>query len=101
MIVIAGRVVVDPDKNDAALPVAQEMMRETLKESGCAAYKFSADLTERGVFHIFEEWENQAALDAHFASPHMAKFQKAVGELGVKELSVSRYDVSKKGPLSV
>jgi len=99
MIVIAGRVVVDPDNSDAAIPVAQEMMQETLKESGCAAYHFSADLAQKGVFHIFEEWETQEALDAHFASPHMAAFQKAVGELGVRELTVSRYDVSKKGPL--
>ncbi len=100
MIVIAGRVVVDPNKQDAAIPAAQEMMEETLKESGCAAYKFSADLTESGVFHIFEEWESQEALDAHFASPHMAKFRSTVGTLGVKEMTVSRYDVSKKGPLS-
>ena len=99
MIVIAGRIVVDPNKSDAAIPVAQEMMEETLKESGCATYKFSADLEEKGVFHIFEEWDGQEVLDAHFASPHMAKFQKAVGEFGVVELSVSRYVVSKKGPL--
>ena len=101
MIVIAGRVVVDPDKSDAAIPIAQEMMQETLKESGCADYKFSADLVLKGVFHVFEEWESQEALDAHFASPHMAKFRKAVGELGVKELTVSQYDISKKGPLGV
>ena len=99
MIVIAGRVVIDPDNNDAAIPVAQEMMHATLKESGCAAYNFSADLARKGVFHVFEEWESQEALDAHFASPHMAAFQKAVREFGVKERTVSRYDVSKKGPL--
>ena len=99
MIVIAGRIVVDPAKQDAAIPAAQEMMEETLKETGCAAYVFSADLTESGVFHIFEEWDGQEALDAHFASPHMAKFRNTVGALGVKEMTISRYDVSKKGPL--
>lgn len=101
MIVIAGRVVVDPAKVDAALPVAREMVAATLEESGCAAYKFSADLDEAGVFHIFEEWESQESLDAHFASPHMAKFQGAIGKLGVVELSVWRYDVTKKGPVRV
>lgn len=99
MIVIAGRVVVDPNNQDSAIPAAKEMMAATLEESGCSAYKFSTDLDEAGVFHIFEEWESQEALDAHFASPHMAKFRSAVAGLGVKELSVSRYDVSKKGPL--
>ena len=101
MIVIAGRVVIDPNSTDDAIPAAKEMMEETLKETGCSAYAFSADLAEPGVFHIFEEWDSQEALDAHFASPHMAKFQNTVGALGVKEMAVSRYDVSKKGPLGI
>jgi hypothetical protein len=29
----------------------------------------------------------------------MARFQKAVGGLGVREMKVQRYDVSKVGPL--
>ena len=70
MIVIAGRVAVRPDNVEAALPLAQEMMAETLKEPGCAAYNFSADLDEAGVFHLFEEWKSQEALDSHLASPH-------------------------------
>jgi quinol monooxygenase YgiN len=100
VIVIAGRVAVHPDNVEAALPVAQTMMAETLKEPGCAAYKFSADLDAAGVFHIFEEWDSQEALDGHFASPHMAAFRSALGKFDVQELSVSRYDVAKKGPLS-
>jgi DNA polymerase-4 len=60
---------------------------------------FSADLTDPGRFYIFERWESQAALEQHFAAPHMARFQQALGPLGVKELAVQRYDVSKVGPL--
>ena len=99
MIVIAGRIVVDPTKQDAAIPAAREMMEETLKEAGCAAYKFSADLTESGVFHIFEEWDSQEALDAHFASPHMAKFRSTVGALGApKILKLQRSSVGFSKP---
>ena len=74
-------------------------MAETRKESGCNAYQFSSDFSEPGLFHLFEEWESQEALDAHFQMPHMAKFMGAMGGFGVKEMNVSRYEITSKGPL--
>jgi quinol monooxygenase YgiN len=99
MIVIAGHVALDPERREAASTAAREMMQETRKEAGCISYTFSADLEQPGRFRIFEEWESEEALRAHFASPHMARFQKAVGGLGVREMVVQRYDVAKVGPL--
>lgn len=99
MIVIAGHVLLDPEKREPAIAAAREMMAETRKEKGCVSYTFSADLEDPGRFRIFEEWESDDALKAHFASPHMARFQQAVGGLGVREMAVQRYEVAKVGPL--
>jgi quinol monooxygenase YgiN len=99
MIVIAGHVALDPAQREAAVAAAREMMRETRREKGCISYAFSADLDEPGRFRIFEEWESDEALRAHFASPHMARFQQAVGALGVREMAVQRYAVAEVGPL--
>ncbi len=99
MLVIAGEIEIDPANRDAAVAAAVRMMEETRKEAGCISYSFSGDLVQSGVFRIFEEWESQAALTAHFAAPHMASFQKAVGGLGVKRMSIQRYEVSSVGPL--
>ena len=99
MIVIAGHVVLDPTQGEAASAAAREMMGETRREAGCISYTFSADLETPGRFSIFEEWESDEALRAHFVSPHMARFQKAVGGLGVREMKVQRYEVSKVGPV--
>ena len=100
MLVIAGHVRLDPQQREAAVAAAREMMAETRKEPGCLSYTFSADLEEPGRFLLFEEWESDEALRAHFASPHMARFQKAVSGLGVREMKVHRYDVAKVGSLS-
>jgi quinol monooxygenase YgiN len=99
MIVIAGHVALDPAQHENAVAAAREMMRETRREAGCISYTFSADLEARGRFRIFEEWESDDSLRAHFASPHMARFQKAASGLGVREMKVQRYEVSKVGPL--
>jgi quinol monooxygenase YgiN len=99
MLVIAGHVSLDPQQREAAVAAAREMMAETRRDSGCLSYAFAADLEQPGRFLIFEEWESDEALRAHFASPHMARFQKAVGGLGVTSMVVQRYEVAKVGPL--
>ena len=99
MLVIAGRIRIDPAKRDDAVRAAVEMMEATRREAGCISYTFSADLSDPGAFLIFEEWESPAALGAHFQAPHMAKFQAAIGGLGVREMKVQRYDVSAVGPV--
>ena len=99
MFVIAGTITLDPAKHDEAAAAALEMMRETHKEEGCVAYVFSADLEDPAVFRLFEQWESQEALDAHFAAPHMAKFRGVIGGLGVKDMSVQKYEVSSVGPV--
>jgi len=101
MIVIAGRIVLDPANQEKAAAAAREIMVETAKEPGCISYTFSADLSDAGTFRIFEEWETQDALDAHFKTLHMAKFQSVVPTLGIVEMKVKRYEVSKVGPLGV
>jgi quinol monooxygenase YgiN len=75
------------------------MMRKTQEEAGCISYVFSADLSEPGVFRLFEEWESDEALGAHMKSPHMAEFQSVVATLGIKEAVIQRYEVSSVGPL--
>ena len=99
MVVIAGTITLDPDKRGAAIAAATEMMQATRKEPGCHSYTMSADLEDPGRFQIFEEWDSQAALDAHFATPHMASFQAAVGGLGIRDMQVQKYEISSVGPI--
>jgi quinol monooxygenase YgiN len=99
MLVIAGRIRLDPAKRDAAISAARDMMRDTRRESGCISYTFSADVEDAGVFHVFEEWESAEALGAHFQAPHMARFQAAAAGFGVKEMKLQRYEVASVGPV--
>jgi len=100
MLVLAGTITLDPSKLAEAKQAAAIMMAETHKEPGNRQYIFSGSFLDDGVVHIFEEWESQEALDLHFKSPHMAEFQKKMGAFGIKEMSIEKYEVSSKGPLS-
>jgi quinol monooxygenase YgiN len=39
---------------------------ESRKEAGCIAYDWAADPLRPGRLHVFESWESEAALGAHF-----------------------------------
>jgi quinol monooxygenase YgiN len=99
LLVIAGQIEIDPAHREVAVAAAIDMMEATRREPGCISYTFSGDLADPGRFRLFEEWESQEALDAHFASPHMARFQKALGGFGIKDMQVKRYEIAKVGPL--
>ena len=96
MLIVAGTIKIDPAKR-AGLEAAFEKMRAaTLKEQGCIAYQIYIDRTDPGTLLLFEKWENEAALNAHFATPHMAEFGKALGGADIVSADVKRYDVSRE-----
>ena len=99
MLIIAGTIQIDPSKQDAVTPAALEVMKATRAESGCISYTFSTDLGEPGLIHVFEEWESQEALDAHFKTPHMATFQQAMAGFGIRSMKIQRYEVASVSPL--
>lgn len=99
MLVIAGCIPIDPSKHDEVVAAATEMQRATLLEAGCAAYQFSFAVDNPGTMCIFEEWADQAALDAHFVTPHMAVFQGQLGGIVAGRPTVTKYEIASSGPL--
>ncbi len=99
MIVINGKLVLAMPVNETLRQAAAEMMKASNAEPGCGHYAFAQDLTNPNVVWISEEWADDAALRAHFASPHMAAFQKVMATLQIHERALKRYEVSNATPL--
>jgi quinol monooxygenase YgiN len=93
MIVIAGKIQVRPEKRDEAQKAALAMAEATRRESGCVSYTFYADLVDPGTFFLFEEWESDAALGAHFQTEHMARFQQQAPAFLAAPPTIKRYVV--------
>jgi quinol monooxygenase YgiN len=99
MIVVSGTNEVAAADAPRAVEAAIALARETRKEPGCRYYAFYQDIESPGVFRVFEEWDDDAALKAHFETPHMAAFRAVLGELGVLNRDVKIYRVSGVDPL--
>jgi len=99
MIIIAGKISLDPAKQGEATEAAIEMMHATRAEEGNVEYAFTWDLVEEGVMRVIEQWESQEALDAHFKVPHMATFTGKLGGCGMTGMEVTKHEISKSGPV--
>lgn len=99
MIVIIGTIPCNADKRDEAVAAATAMQLATLEEPGCNVYQFSFAIDNPSIVCIAEEWADQAALDAHFASPHMAAFGAQMGDFVTGAGTFTKYVVSSSGPL--
>jgi len=91
MIIVSGIMTFRPEAHDRVVEGARTLMAETRKEAGCRRYEFWADLDEPGKFRVFEEWESQDALTAHFAEPHFAAFGAGLEEGDMVGMDVNRY----------
>ena len=94
MLVIAGTVKVKPESRAEAVQAAIRMSKASQAEAGCKSYRFYADLEDANTFLIFEQWENEAALMAHFQTPHMAEFNAAIPRFLAAPPSIDRYEIA-------
>jgi len=99
MIIITARASVRHDQRDAAISAADDMRKLTLDEPGCIDYRFWSATDDPDLFMVFEQWEDQTALDLHLAAPHTAAFLTEIGPVVDEAVEVTRFEVSSHEPL--
>jgi quinol monooxygenase YgiN len=93
-LVIAGTIRVPPERLDAFRPHMLAMLEASRAEDGCLAYSYAEDVAEPGLIRVFETWRDKTALDAHFATPHLAAWRAAWPEFGVSDRRLIAYEVA-------
>jgi len=99
MLVVAGRIVVKPERRADAVRLALEVAAATRGEAGCLSYRFFSDLDDPNRFFVFEEWRDAAALELHFTTPHMATFLEQVPGLIAAPPEITRYEIAASAPM--
>jgi quinol monooxygenase YgiN len=84
------------DEGRAALT---EMIERSRKEERCLGYSYAVDVIDPSKLVVVEKWADQAALDYHFQTLHMAAFQKALGELDITVTELKKYQADDGAPL--
>ena len=93
-VVVAGTFRVPPENFEALKLHMGAVIAASRAEAECLAYAYSRDLEDPGLVHVFEHWRDQASLDAHFATAHMATWREAREPLGFHDRKLVRFEVA-------
>jgi quinol monooxygenase YgiN len=69
------------DKGDEVAALAAPLIDATRKEEGCVSDDLYRKVAGPDTVVFVETWKSRAALDAHFAEPHLKAFQTAAASL--------------------
>jgi quinol monooxygenase YgiN len=98
-ILISAQIDVAPGGRETALRTAQPWIDGALAQPGCIHYDWSADITNPARINVFEEWESEQALAAHFAGAQYAGMLAHIGASGLTGAVSKKYRVDAEGPV--
>lgn len=88
---VLAKITAQPDKIEALKSVLADLVAPSRAERGCISYGAYQDSGDPAEFVTVEEWEDDAAVDAHMTTAHVqAAFAKA-GALLAKPPDIRRY----------
>jgi quinol monooxygenase YgiN len=92
MLIVIAEAKVGEGAVESARDAIAAMVKASNAEEGCIAYTFTHDILDPGKMLIVEKWVDDAALVAHFQTPHMAAFQEAIGALDIEVTEALKYE---------
>jgi quinol monooxygenase YgiN len=99
MIMITLKAKLNAEHRDAAIVAAKAMSAHSLSEPGCIDYRFWQSVDDPSSFLLLEQWEDQAALDAHMAAPQLAEFAAALGPALDGGMDALKHEIASSAPL--
>jgi quinol monooxygenase YgiN len=69
---VVARIVARPESVEHVKSVLLAAVDPTRREHGCIVYDLMQNIAEPTDFTFYEEWTDEAALDAHSRSAHIA-----------------------------
>ena len=77
MIYIIATLTIKPGSLDEVLSLAIPCIEGTRREAGCISYDLHRSLTDENTLVFVERWKDEAAIEAHFAEPHLVAWRDA------------------------
>ncbi len=99
MLIVLAKAKLGEGALEAGRAAFTAMIEASRKEEGCIEYAYSVDVLDPSTLNIVEKWVDDAALVYHFQTPHMAAFQKAIGELDVQVVEALKFQSDDGAPL--
>ena len=90
---VLATVVALPNQVEEAKAILLSLIAPTRQEPGCIRYELWQKQDDPVDFNWVEEWENQAALNAHLNSPHFQEVNSKLASLLATEPVINFYQL--------
>jgi quinol monooxygenase YgiN len=91
---ITAKVFVKPGREADFISAAKIMVENSNKEPGCRGYKLYQDPYEKTSFIFVETYDNQAAIDFHFATPYFKEFGTTIADMVSEPAEIKILDIA-------
>jgi quinol monooxygenase YgiN len=98
VLLVIGRVRSEPEQREELIALFRTMQDNSRHEEGCLRYGFFQAVEDPLSFVAVEEWSDRAALDAHFAQPHLQEFARSLLERVSERPEVAIHEVADTKP---
>ena len=88
MLMVYGTARVAEKDRQKLIAAARDMVAASRAEDGCLDYAYGFDLFEPTLMRIIERWADADALQAHFATQHMAAWRAALGMMDIRDVEL-------------
>lgn len=93
MIVVHATFPIDSKRRDEALELVRDLAEHSRGEEGVIDYQVATDVGDPNVFRFIEQYEDEAAFEAHSETDHFETFEAALPDLLAGEPEVTQFDV--------
>ena len=93
---VVARVIARPETVESVKKILVGMLEPSRAEDGCRVYELLQCQDDPTDFTFVEEWTNDAALERHAASPHIAGVQAELRALVAVPTVVRKYTLIEK-----
>ncbi len=96
----AAIVIADPSVRDALLARSAPIQQATRNdEPGCIVYCFAGDPCRPDLIQVYELWESQAALAAHFEHQNYFDMRDTLGAAGLVSAVSRKHRIDASAPV--
>ena len=94
MIIVIGSLIVQAGQLEQALGLSLAHVRRSRAEPGCIAHAVHQDAEQPQRLVFVEQWQDRAALMAHFKLPQSRAFVGALSALATQAPSMGLYEAT-------
>lgn len=91
MVRVMARITASTGNEAALCAVLRDLLAPSRSESGCLGYELFANEDNPLEFVTIEQWRDQAAADAHLATPHVSRAIALASDLMAQAPLIHRF----------